>query len=306
MAQNMDAYTKKTQEAYKLYLAKDYLNAANTYKDAFDELDRKAYPQHRYSAACAYARANMPDSSFYHLFRLANASSFANYDYLIVDSSYFNLHKDPRWEEVTALVKANKEENEKDLDKPLIKQLDRIYFSDQTYRKQLDSIEEKHGANSPEIKAHWKVIQENDSLNLIQVENTLDTRGWLGRDVIGYRGNSTLFLVIQHSNTETQVKYLPMMKEAVKNGNASASSLALLEDRVALAQGKRQIYGSQIGRDKKTNAYYVSPLIDPENVDKRRAEVGLPHISEYVKNWKMTWDLEKHKAHTKKIEEVKK
>ncbi len=38
------------------------------------------------------------------------------------------------------------------------------------------------------------------------------------------------------------------MRKAVKNKKASASSLALLEDRVTLKQYKKQIYGSQIRR----------------------------------------------------------
>ena len=96
-----------------------------------------------------------------------------------------------------------------------------------------------------------------------------------------------------------------MMKAAVKEGNARPSSLALLEDRVGLGQGKRQVYGSQIGIDQETGEYYVLPLIDPENVDKRRAEVGLGSISQYVGNWDMTWDVEKHKERTK-IAEAKK
>ena len=95
------------------------------------------------------------------------------------------------------------------------------------------------------------------------------------------------------------------MREAVKEGNARGRSLALLEDRVALRQGERQIYGSQIGRDQKTEEYFVAPLIDPENVDKRRAEVGLGTLAEYVNYWGMTWDIEKHKERTKKIESEK-
>ncbi len=116
----------------------------------------------------------------------------------------------------------------------------------------------------------------------------------MGSDVIGNQGNSTLFLVIQHADLKTQEKYLPMMREAVKNGKAYGSSLALLEDRIEIRNGRKQIYGSQIGMDDK-NTYYVAPLIDPDNVDKRRAEVGLPPLSDYVKNWNMIWDVEQYK-----------
>ena len=59
-------------------------------------------------------------------------------------------------------------------------------------------------------------------------------------------------------------------------------------------------------RDEETEEYYVSPLIDPENVNKRRAEVGLGPIEEYITNWGMTWDLEKHKEKTKVLEEKSK
>ena len=155
------------------------------------------------------------------------------------------------------------------------------------------------------MKAHWKIINEKDSANLILIEKILSERGWLGSKVIGEEGNGTLFLVIQHSELETQLKYLPMMREAAKIGNARPSSLALLEDRVALRQGKRQIYGSQIHSDKDGDKF-IAPLIDPENVDKRRAEVGLEPLANYIQHWDLTWDIEKHKARTAKIEAEKK
>ena len=92
------------------------------------------------------------------------------------------------------------------------------------------------------------------------------------------------------------------MREAVNKGNANASSLALLEDRVALGQGKRQIYGSQVHTDRETKEMYVAPLVDPENVDKRRAEVGLGPLADYVGHWDLVWDVEKHKERPAKIE----
>ena len=85
-------------------------------------------------------------------------------------------------------------------------------------------------------------------------------------------------------------------------GNARASSLALLEDRIAIGKGEKQIYGSQVGRDQETGEYFVLPLIDPENVDQRRAEVGLGTIQYYISNWGMTWDVEEYKKQLPEIE----
>lgn len=47
-------------------------------------------------------------------------------------------------------------------------------------------------------------------------------------------------------------------------------------------------------------------MIEPEKVNERRAEVGLGPIEEYTLRFGMTWDLEKHKAHTKKVESEEK
>ena len=203
------------------------------------------------------------------------------------------------------LKEANKQKAEANLDKELVAILDTIYQEDQKYRMQLDEIEKKHGRESDEMNVLWEIIHEKDSINLILIKKILDKNGWLGPDIIGEQGNLTLFLVIQHSDLETQLKYLPMMRDAVKNENAVSADLALLEDRVALRQGKRQIYGSQIGRDPETGEYYVSPLTDPENVDERRAEVGLGTIADYINHWGMTWDIKKHKQRTAKIEAEK-
>lgn len=305
-AQNQEKYDDLIKEAWSLYKTENFKESAEKYHEAFEQLDGKAFPSDRYNAACSYALANDVEKSFYHLFLLAGAKSkFRNYNHITNDADLASLHSDARWTELIAMVKANKDEHEQSLDKTLVAQLDTIHQLDQSYRKQIDEIEEKHGRDSDEMKAHWKLIQKTDSINLIKVSKILDERGWLGSDIIGDQGNSTLFLVIQHADLETQLKYLPMMREAVKSGNARASSLALLEDRVALRQGKRQIYGSQISRDPETGEYFVSPLIEPEKVNERRAEVGLGTIEDYVSLWDMSWDVEKHKERTKKIESEK-
>ena len=91
------------------------------------------------------------------------------------------------------------------------------------------------------------------------------------------------------------------MKEAVEKGNAKARDLALLEDRVAVFQGKMQNYGSQLFWSKVTNFYFILPLADPDNVDKRRAEVGLQPLSDYVSKWNITWNVEEYKKNLPSI-----
>jgi hypothetical protein len=288
--------------ADSLYNARDYINSAKKYSEAFNANGWKGTQNDRYNAACSWALAAVPDSAFFQLDRIATKLNYANYGHITTDPDLNSLHNDNRWKGLLEKIRQNKDKAEANLNKPLVAILDSIYIEDQNYRQQIEVIEKKYGWESTQMKDHWKVINKKDSLNLIQVKAILDKYGWLGADVVGDQGNSTLFLVIQHSDQATQEKYLPMMRAAVKNGKAQARSLALLEDRVALGQGRRQIYGSQISRDPETKAYYVSPIEDPDNVDKRRAEVGLGPLSEYVSRWQIKWDVEQHKMDLPKLE----
>lgn len=299
-------YYDLVKKADSLYKAKDFINSALNYSSAFKANNWKGFPNDRYNAACSWSLANKPDSAFFQLERIAAKSNYSNYDHITTDRDLISLHNDKRWQPLLEKIKENKKKAEANLNKPLMAMLDTIDRDDQQYRKQIHEIEKKFGRESKEMKAHWKIINEKDSINLIKVKAILDKYGWLGPDVVGMDGSITLFLVIQHSDQKTQEKYLPMMREAVKTGKAHASSLALLEDRVALGQGKKQTYGSQIGYDDESKLYYVSPLEDPENVDKRREEVGLQPLAEYVKRWEIKWDVEQYKKDLPAIEAKRK
>lgn len=306
LGQFSEKYQQLVRVADSLYNAGDYKNSGVKYSEAIQSNGDKGTVDDRYNAACSYALANETDSAFVQLFRIAGKGNFTDYNHLVNDPDLKSLYSDKRWAELTNRVKQNKEKEEINFDKPLVAILDTIYQDDQKYRQQIDEIEKQHGYDSKELHQLWKIISEKDSINLVKVKKILDERGWLGPDKIGKEGNETLFLVIQHSDIDVQLKYLPMMREAVKNGNARSSSLALLEDRVALRQGKKQIYGSQIARDEKTGKYFVSPLEDPDNVNKRRADVGLGTLQDYVSFWNITWNAEQYKKDLLEREKQKK
>ncbi len=173
---------------------------------------------------------------------------------------------------------------------------------DQKYRNEMDDMRKKYGGGSVEMKNLFKEMKIADSLNLIVAEKIINKYGWLGANKIGRYANNVLFMVIQHSDLKTQEQYLPVMQDAVKNDNAEARDLALLEDRVALKQGRKQIYGSQISWHLKTNTYIIYPIIDPDNLDRRRASVGLSPYADYLKVVNLTWNLEQYKKDLPEIE----
>lgn len=287
-------------EARELFAAGEYENSGEKYSEAFAVVGESDTLSHHYEAARAWALAGEKDSAFVQLVEIVNNGKYSDLGHISSDRDLNSLSTDERW--INILNKVS--ENLKDAGARLAgvaSTLEVVHENDQYYRQQLGGILEKYGRDSEEYLAHWELIHEQDSLNLRRVERILDEHGWLGENIVGRKANLALFLVIQHSDIETQEKYLPMLREAVKKGNASSPDLALLEDRVALRQGKKQIYGSQIGMDQETGEYFVSPLKDPLNVDERRAAVGLGPIQNYISNWDLTWDAE---AYQKKLPEL--
>ncbi len=173
-------------------------------------------------------------------------------------------------------------------------QLLAIRDEDQKYRQRLNELTQGRAVTPPAALALKRQSEQADAANLPQVEAILAEHGWLGPAEVGPDASGALFLVIQHSDLATQKKYLPLMRAAVKAGKVPGRSLALLEDRVALREGRPQIYGSQLRSDG-GGPLHVQAMEDPDHVDARRASVGLPPMAEYLKNWRLTWDLAAYK-----------
>jgi len=90
------------------------------------------------------------------------------------------------------------------LDKELVSLLNNVYKADQHHRNSID-----------ERDRDFKKWAATDSINQVKVKKILDERGWLGPEVVGKRGSTAIFLVIQHADLETQLKYLPIMRTSV-------------------------------------------------------------------------------------------
>lgn len=290
-------YNNLIKNSVSLYLAKDYKGSALSYSKAFELNPCCVNADDRYNSACSWALANNQDSAFQHLNLLATKLNYHNYSHIINDRDLNSLHNDRRWTHLLSAIKQNELDWKENYLTAIAVQLDTIYNTDQKYRRQWQALNYQKQGNEELIK----LINKSDSINLIKVKLILNRYGWLGPERVGASGSAALFLVIQHSDKETRRYYLPMMRAAVKNKNALAKDLALLEDRTSLDYGKKQIYGSQLGRDEKTQKYYVKPLDDPDNVDKRRAKIGLETMAEYLSLWGIHWDLEKFKEESSKL-----
>ena len=292
-------YKSIVAEADALYKNEEYKKSVENYKQAF-KLEQKSDIDF-YNAGCSASLLGDKKLAFKWL-NLALINGWSNVSHLKIDTDLTSLHSDKRWNKLVSDMQSVVNKREANYDKPLQAKLLTIFQDDQPIRLQYISAQKEFGRQSKQVDSLGRIMMHKDSANLIKVTEILDKYGWVGADKVGVQANQTLFLVIQHSDLKTQQKYLPMMKEAVKIGNANGSALALMEDRVALGEGKRQIYGSQIGYDNEKSKSYILPLDDPDNVDKRRAEVGLGLLADYVKRWEIIWNVEEYKKQLPELE----
>lgn len=293
-------YKSIIAEADGFYNSKEYQKSVDKFREAF-KIEQKSADDF-YNAGCAASLLGDKELAFEWL-NLALKNGWTNIRHLKTDSDLISLHDSKKWTTLLSQMQNEVDKMEANYNKPLQAKLLAIYEDDQPIRQQYISAQKEFGYQSKQVDSLGKVMMYKDSINLIKVTEILDKYGWVGPDKVGATANQTLFLIIQHSDLKTQQKYLPMLREAVKSKNANGSALALLEDRVALGEGKRQVYGSQIGRDNETNKNYVLPLDDPDNVDKRRAEVGLGLLAEYLKRWEIIWNVEEYKKQLPELEE---
>jgi hypothetical protein len=161
-------------------------------------------------------------------------------------------------------------------------ELEAMYESDQRHRAALMEAFRKHGPGSPEVTALEKAQQSIDQDNLQRLEKIVANGGWPKLSVVGQKAASAAFLIVQHADLATQQRYLLVVRQAVTAGEARASDLALLEDRVLVGQGRKQLYGSQLQSDGK-GGWQFYPIEDEAHVDERRRSVGLPPLTDYAR-----------------------
>ena len=182
--------------------------------------------------------------------------------------------------------------------------LDTIRTAEQEPIRLRDSIGRILGIESDEAQAFNEIYKKNHVINEEKIKKFIDSYGWPSKELVGEEGHIIICNVIQHSSPEVRVAYLPIMKKAVTEKGLSGWLLARAEDRIATDQGKLQIYGGQVKYYPETKTFNVWPIVDPENVDKRRAEIGLEPVAEFLKNrrFSVVWNPEEQIKRTKAFE----
>lgn len=176
----------------------------------------------------------------------------------------------------------------------LQKQLIEMGKEDQKHRTELMELLEK--VNGPDkdklMPRYMQLVDAQDAIDkklLQQLESIIAQHGWPTISLVGKEASGVAFLIIQHADLEYQKKYLPLLKEAADKNEARKLEVAMLEDRILMREGKKQIYGSQLRSNPDTGKLELYPIEDEENVDKRRASVGLMPMKDYMKHFNLEY-----------------
>ena len=285
---NGQSYNEYIKETKALYKSGDFHNSTEKYSKAF--LIKEGNASNYYNAACSAALAKDSVLALNYLNLSAN-KGLKSLEHIKKDNDLKILHSSKDWTSILEKIEKNLNEYEKDLDKPLKKKLEQILIRDQTLRLIYLEAEKKFKHDSENMKYIASLMAQQDSINEHEVINIIEHRGWVGKSLVGNRANTALWIVIQHAPLEIQEKYLPLLEESVKKGESKGEHLALLKDRILMRNGKPQIYGSQIIQEG-DNPPHVYKIENPEYVNKRRKEIGLSPIEDYVKKWGITWGIE--------------
>jgi len=137
----------------------------------------------------------------------------------------------------------------------------------------------------------WPQVDADNALRMAEI---LDEFGWPGWSLVGEDGALAAWVLIQHAdfNLDLQKRGLAMMRAAVEADDADPPDLAYLVDRVLVAEGKPQLYGTQLGVDAEGEITPRTPIEDEANVDARRAEVGLGTLEAYYEEFREAVEAE--------------
>lgn len=152
----------------------------------------------------------------------------------------------------------------------LSQELSRMVAADQAARQKLADD------NGPE-----DAFAELDRQNMTRMKVIVAELGWPTIPMVGKDGAFDAWQLVQQADTEPefQAQCLELMR-ACDAEDVPRRLMGFLDDRVRVADGKPQLYGTQFleGADGKPEP---CPIEDPEKLDERREAIGLGPFEEY-------------------------
>jgi len=147
------------------------------------------------------------------------------------------------------------------------------------------------GTGDEQVKCLAEISKTVDEPNTKRLEQIFDQIGFPNTAKVGKDGLQAFMTLLQHATTDRlRFRALTPITKAFKNKEMPPMAYANFVDRLRLHQGKKQLYGS--GFEFKDGKMVLSPTEDLKNLEKRRAKIGLPPMSEAIKMMEEIYHLQ--------------
>jgi len=148
-----------------------------------------------------------------------------------------------------------------------------------------------NGKADEQVKCLAEISKKIDEPNTKRLAEILDKFGFPDTAKVGREGLEAFLVVLQHARTDdVRVRSLKPITKAFKHKEIPPADYANFVDRLRLHQGKKQVYGTSF--DFKNGRMELSPTEDMKGLEKRRAEIGLPPMSEAIQMMKELYHLD--------------
>lgn len=164
-------------------------------------------------------------------------------------------------------------------------QIDSMEKEDQKWRSMI-RMNTNGEIDDPEITESYLLskMRSTDSLNFFKLQALFNQYGFVHIDMIDSASAHNFWLLVQHQDKhpDFQQEVLVQIHSYCLKGLASVYDYVYLLDRVRINTDRLQVYGTQVILKDDSTGFMTKPVIDPENLNKRRKEVGLFSIEEYL------------------------
>lgn len=245
-----------------------------------------------FNYCCALAINNQNDSCFKYLEILIQHE---NPQSIFTDPDFYRLRNDKRWPdfENKAIQTLEVKYGKTIIDKDYAKKLWYMRAADQAYYSEIDLAENTTKYPKLIVEALWDLKNTINLKNQNELELLIEKKGWPKISKVGSRAASAAFLIIQHSDSEKQKKYLPILKEYCELQEADWQDYALMYDRIQTSENKPQKYGTQIRFNEVTNKNELYPLEDETKVNEWRKAFGMGPLEDYLSLWNIKFEPKK-------------
>ncbi|MEP3891334.1 MAG: DUF6624 domain-containing protein [Hellea sp.] len=151
----------------------------------------------------------------------------------------------------------------------------RVYLASRT--------EDKTGAEHWTRRLSIITTSQADARSTQYMRGLLKEYDWIDKTRFGDRVSMAAWLIVQHADAHVDLQMLALerMESYLENGGVSKGNYAFLWDRVAVNSDRQQRYGTQPTWEcTPEGTLTLQPLEDPDNVNARRAAMGLGTVED--------------------------